>query len=314
MIRALAKGAVQAGFGWAPGGARAYRWLTRSQLGTFASHVDKLARVWPGYVRLWRAHGVTLPGARLLVVDGGETPFVPMASYLVTGGGGVVVNRHGGMLARYLDHARAGVLAAAWPDDVAPLARRKVVEGLRWLPTVDATLAALGATVHTDVETALPLPTATVDLCHSGGALEHHPPAELDRLLAELRRVVRPGGLVSHVVDHRDHLHHGDHALPFLAHLALPDLPYRVLSGHPVGYHNRLSPTEVHARMVAAGLTPVALRRLVYVDGERRWVDDEAAAMAGAPGLAPRWLARRFRDVSPADLRTAAAHYLFRRP
>jgi hypothetical protein len=128
-----------------------------------------------------------------------------------------------------------------------------------------------------------------------------------------MRRVVRPGGVISHVVDHRDHLHHADRRLPFLAHLALPEPLYRVTAGHPVGFHNRQAPAEVHARFVAAGFEPIALRRLIYVDGARPWVDDDAAAMRGTPGLAPRWLAPRFRGVAPVDLRTAAAHYLFRR-
>jgi hypothetical protein len=52
VIRAVAKGAVQLGFGRAPGGFAAYRALTRGRLGTAATHVDKLARVWPGYVAL----------------------------------------------------------------------------------------------------------------------------------------------------------------------------------------------------------------------------------------------------------------------
>ncbi len=314
MIRAIAKAAVQGAFGWVPGGARAYRHLTRHQLGTFASHVDKLARVWPGYVGVWRQWGGELEGARLLVLDGGETPFVPLASYLLTGRGGVVVNRHGGMLDRYLAHARSGALGAAWPAGVVPAERRVVIDGLRWEATVAAALTAVGAVVHPEVETALPLATASVDLCHSGGALEHEPPDALDALGAELMRVVRPGGLVSHVVDHRDHLHHADRRLPFLAHLAWPDPIYRVVAGHPVGYHNRLSPTEVATRFVAAGLELRALRRLIYVGDDRRWVDDERAAMAGRPGLAARWLAPRFRGVSPADLRTAAAHYLLVRP
>jgi SAM-dependent methyltransferase len=165
--------------------------------------------------------------------------------------------------------------------------------------------------------------TASIDLCHSGGALEHYTPEQLDAVLAELVRVVRPGGVVSHVVDHRDHLHHADRRLPFLAHLALPAPLYRAVAGHPVGYHNRLAPSEVYARFEASGLRPIALRRLIYVDGEgatdgagaidRRWVDTDDDALAGRPGLAPRWLAPAFRALSPADLRTAAAHYLFRR-
>ncbi len=98
-----------------------------------------------------------------------------------------------------------------------------------------------------------------------------------------------------------------------LAHLGLPGPLYAAAFGHPLGFHNRLSPTDVRARFEAAGLEPIALRRLIYAGGERRWVDDDDRALAGTPGLSPRLLAPAFRNLSPADLRTAAAHYLFRR-
>src|SRR2546421_412739 len=78
---------------------------------------------------------------------------------------------------------------------------------------------------------ALPLSADSVDLCHSGGALEHYPPDALRAFLAECFRILRPGGVASHVFDHRDHLHHADRRWPFLAHLALPDAMYELLYG-----------------------------------------------------------------------------------
>ena len=50
------------------------------------------------------------------------------------------------------------------------------------------------------------LPTASVDFAFSHAVLEHVRLAEFAPLLAELRRVIRPGGLCSHVVDLKDHL------------------------------------------------------------------------------------------------------------
>jgi hypothetical protein len=113
------------------------------------------------------------------------------------------------------------------------------------------------------------------------------------------------------VFDHRDHLHHADRRWPFLAHLGLPDSLYRSLCGHALGYHNRLSPAEVVRLFEAAGFQRLAARRLVLP--ERRWVDD-GEPLTGAAGIPRPWLARRFRELSEADLHTAAAHYLFRRP
>src|SRR4029453_6651848 len=97
---------------------------------------------------------------------------------------------------------------------------------------------------------------------------------------------------------------------PFLAHLALPEPLYRAAFGHPLGYHNRLSPTEVAVRFAAAGFARIAVRRMIL---PARAYGGEAAARGGRAGLSRRWLARRFRAWSDADLRTAAAHYLYRK-
>ena len=316
MLRAALKALVLAGFGHAPGGARAYRRLTREHLGTFATHVDKLARVWPGYLAVLRTRcGLRFDGLDVWIHDGGETPFSPLLVYLLTGRGGVhtLPAPEGRVLDRYLARAVNGVLAADLPPECVPAERREVVRRLRWAAGAAEALQAVGARVVAGAApAAIPLPAATVDLCHSGGALEHVPPDDLDAFLGECRRVLRPGGIASHVVDHRDHLHHADARWPFLGHLALPEVAYRLLAGHPLLYHNRLSPSEVEARFRAAGFEKIAVRRLLLP--ERVYVDDPIdAAARGRPGLPRAWLAAPFRDISEADLRTAAAHYVFRR-
>jgi SAM-dependent methyltransferase len=312
MWRALTKGAAMAAFGHVPGGSALYRRLTREIGGTQASHVDKLARVLPGYCRLWAERcGVRLQGARIWMHEGGWTPYPLLAAYLLTGAGGVVTNGTGRMLQRYLVPAVNGALATAWPAGAVPADRRRAIEALRWAPELSDVVAATGGVVHAGVDPIRPpLADASIDLVHSGGALEHLPPASLARFLASSRRVLAPGAIASHVFDHRDHLHHADHRWPFLSHLALPHPAYRLTAGHALGYHNRLSPTQVAALFQAAGFQLIALRRLILPD--HSWVDDDAQALRGAPGLPRPLLAPRFRDISDVDLRTAAAHYLCR--
>jgi hypothetical protein len=76
MLRALAKGALLAGFGWVPGGPEAYQTITRDWMGTQATHVDKLARAWPEYAEVWSATaGLELEGLRVWVVEGGVDAF-----------------------------------------------------------------------------------------------------------------------------------------------------------------------------------------------------------------------------------------------
>ena len=118
--------------------------------------------------------------------------------------------------------------------------------------------------------------------------------------------------MASHVFDHRDHLRHGDRRWPWAAHLALPEPLYRAWAGHPLGFHNRLSPEEILEMCASVGFDLIGVRRLTLPTG--RYATSEAEAMAGSPGC-PRWLlARRFRGWSELDRRTAAAHCLLRRP
>jgi len=313
MIRAVAKGAMLFGFGRVPGGARFYRRLTREWMGTQGTHVDKLRRVWPGYLEVWRSHcGLEFEALDVWVHEGGWTPFVPLVNYLLTGKGGALTNSEGSVLDRYLARAVNGVLSVDLPETLVPAARRRQVEALRWYERAADAIAAVGGVAYERVTAgAVPLPSESVDLCHSGGALEHYRPQRLAAFLAECFRVLRPGGIASHVFDHRDHLYHADRRWPFLAHLALPEPLYAALSGHPLGYHNRLSPAEVMTLFEAAGFEKVALRRMILPD--RRYVEGDAVE-TGRPGLPRPLLARSSRKLSEADRRTAAAHYLYRKP
>jgi SAM-dependent methyltransferase len=315
MWRAILKGSGLFVCGWMPGGHRFYRWVTREWMGTQATHVDKLSRVWPAYVDTWQNRcDVQLEGARVWVHEGGWTPLPFLANYLLTGSGGVVTNAEGRVLDRYLARAVNGVLNTKLPEGLVPLppSRRKEVEALRWCEDVREAIRMVGGSLFEDVEPHnIPLDSTSIDLCHSGGTLEHYHPRSLACFLDECHRILRPGGVASHVFDHRDHLHHADRWLPFLAHLAVPGPVYTVLCGHPLLYHNRLTPTEVMDLFDKAGLQKIAVRRLVLPD--RRYVEGDEA-LTGRPGISRRWLIGARRGIPEQDIRTAAAHYLYRKP
>ena len=134
MWRAALKGAALFGCGRFPGGAKFYRELTRSRMGTQATHVDKLCRVWPDYAEVWQSRcGLELEGLDIWVHEGGWTPCAPLLCYLLTGKGGVLTNTEGRVLNRYLAKAVHGALAAKLPAERIPQARRDHIEPLRWL-------------------------------------------------------------------------------------------------------------------------------------------------------------------------------------
>jgi SAM-dependent methyltransferase len=314
MWRGLAKGALLTTFGRIPGGVRAYRTLTRDWMGTQATHVDKLSRVWPGYVRVWRSHaGLELEGADIWVHEGGWTPFPLLVDYLVTGKAGVVTNHRAVVLDRYLGRAVNGAISCELPDDAHVAPRRGDLEPLRWAPTVRAAIESIDGHLWEGVELGrIPLGAESVDLCHSGGVLEHEEPQALRAFLGECVRILRPGGVMSHVFDHRDHLRHADPDWGFLAHLGLGPRLYALLCGHSLLYHNRLLPSQVAAMFEAAGFERIAVRRMILPAG--KYVDTEIEALAGEAGIERARLAAPFREASEPDLRTAAAHYLFRKP
>lgn len=313
MRRDRLKSALLFACGWTPGGALLYRAVTRNLMGTQATHVDKLGRVWPGYAEVWRSRcGLCLEGMEVWIHESGWTPYPFLINYLLTGKGGVATNSEGHILDRYLAHAIDGAMATALPATLIPPERRVFLEALRQTTRAEEAIAAVGGTSYSGVSPGkIPLLARSSDLCHSGGALEHYRPETLSAFLRECHRVLRPGGIASHVFDHRDHLHHADQRRPFLAHLAVSEARYAAFYGHPLLYHNRLLPEQVMPLFEEAGFERIAVRRMIYP--ERRYVEGEAT-LEGQPGAERARLKGRFQNTSEIDLRTAAVHYLYRKP
>ena len=312
MRRDRLKSALMFACGSIPGGAHLYRELTRSVMGTQQTHVDKLSRVWPGYVEVWKARcGLEMEGLEVWIHEGGWTPYPFLIDYLLTGKGGVVTNSTGHILDRYLAHAIDGALTTALPATSVPPQRRAFLEGLRGTERAAAAIAAVGGTSLSGVAPdRIPLPSNSLDLCHSGGALEHYRPDALSSFLRECCRVLRPGGIASHVFDHRDHLHHADNRRPFLEHLSVSEARYTAFYGHPLLYHNRLLPEQVLPLFEKAGFERIAVRRMIYPD--RRYVEGNEV-LTGQPGIERSRLNARFQTATDSDLRSAAVHYLYRK-
>lgn len=108
----------------------------------------------------------------------------------------------------------------------------------------------------------LPLPEASLDLIISNAVLEHVPEAMLPLQFAEMRRLLRPDGLMVHYIDHRDHWHHFDSSIGPINFLKFPDWWWGVLNS-PLAYQNRMRSAEFVALVRAAGFTVVRLEQVV---------------------------------------------------
>lgn len=92
-------------------------------------------------------------------------------------------------------------------------------------------------------------PDASFDACISTSTLEHIPAKDIPAIFQELKRIVRPGGIISARTDYSDHYAHTDHNISEVSHLRFSDLRWWLHnpSNH---YQNRLR--HGHFRKMAA--------------------------------------------------------------
>lgn len=79
----------------------------------------------------------------------------------------------------------------------------------------------------------------TFDACVTTHTLEHIPKESLLQIFTELKRIIRPGGLISAVIDYSDHYAHTDKTISRLNFLRFSDKEFSKYN-HKVHYQNRL--------------------------------------------------------------------------
>jgi len=137
----------------------------------------------------------------------------------------------------------------------------------------------------------LPLKPNSVDLHVSYAVMEHIPGDVLSAILAEARRVMRPGALLVHTIDPSDHFSHDDPTISRINFLRFSEPEWKKWAGNKFMYHNRLRASELVRIFNVAG---------VQILREERLVDEEslAALDRGFP------LDPRFADFPRDDLAT----------
>ena len=109
---------------------------------------------------------------------------------------------------------------------------------------------------HTFDGQIVPLPDGSVDLVISKSVLEHVPDRQVASQLADLHRVLRPGGVMIHIIDLHDHLHlAGDDGVvgDWLEALRYPPKLFDTMFSNRSTYINRLRAGEWLDVLAAAG-------------------------------------------------------------
>lgn len=122
--------------------------------------------------------------------------------------------------ARKIAHLKRG-----WFKPVRTLADIRELYNINYMAPYDAS--------HMDFD------DNALDACISTNTLEHIPRESLVQIFTELKRIIRPGGLISAVIDYSDHYAHTDKNISRLNFLRFSDKEFSKYN-HKVHYQNRL--------------------------------------------------------------------------
>ena len=160
-----------------------------------------------------------------------------------------------------------GILAALEERGYAHVARARAV--LRWtaeqaVPDENVLVTRYGTNAR-----GLEFPDQSFDFLFSIAALEHVRRRDLGSALAEMHRVLRPGGLTSHRVDTCDHYQrHTPNPLDFLRY---PAWLYDLMYSNRESFSNRYRLSDFVRLFTAAGFQNVRVRGVVRYEDEDTW-------------------------------------------
>lgn len=139
----------------------------------------------------------------------------------------------------------------------------------------------------------------SVDCVTSTSTLEHIPRSDIEPILRECRRMLRPGGVASFVIDYSDHYSHFDASITPFNFLGYSDRRWRLYNSS-LQFQNRMRHSEYVRLFDLAGFDVVD--QTPSVDARR------LEELRSVP------LAAEFSDFEELDLATTGAHVVLRRP
>jgi hypothetical protein len=239
------KSLIRRGLTATPGGHHLYRWLTAKVFGMQAGMATKWFRVIPNHVKVMQDHfGATARETVMWCFNCGATPAPAYAMALATDRPGLLTDQDDRMTGHYLAVSRR-LLAAQGPAlaELAGAPADRLAELLEKIPAAGderAAMAGIGMTYSAHHESVLQAPwCGTIGLMFSTGTMEHYSPQQLEEWIAMVGRALRPDGVLSHVMDHRDHRWHADKSLSPWLQYTLSEAQFRQVMGNTLDYHNR---------------------------------------------------------------------------
>ncbi|HYG80152.1 MAG TPA: class I SAM-dependent methyltransferase [Pyrinomonadaceae bacterium] len=218
--------------------------------------------------------GASVEGRRFLEVGTGHYPNVPVGLWLCGAGEVVTVDLNAyltdalaSQTAEFVRQNREAVAAAFGAEAEVPLFRERLnqLAGLRAGAGARELLelARIKYLAPADA-TKLEFPGGSFDFHVSHAVFEHIPAETISAILAEARRLLKPEGLLMHIIDPSDHFSHDDPSITAVNFLQFSEREWERWAGNKFMYHNRLRAFEYGELFERAGVR--VLRQSEAVD------------------------------------------------
>lgn len=299
----IGKALVQKTLAYLPGGVRVNtaisEYICRTLPPSWADSIDTVLRHLSSLLPL---HPTQLAGAIWVEVGPGWAPVTAVTFYLAGVGHQCLFDRCRHFRAKYIHHMLVRleshldcIASLANSDEDAVRERYERIKGSRDLSLLD--LAGISYCAPAD-GTETQLPTSSVDAVTSTLVLEHVSPNVLSQFCREWWRILRPGGVMSHIVDHSDHYSHFDRSISPVNFLKFSETVWRLLSSG-LSYCNRLRERDYITMFLEEGF------EIARVEP---YTDPRALNAVACMSLAPE-----FREMSPQELAVTRSHIVARK-
>ena len=196
-------------------------------------------------IELLRDAGHDIREKRILEIGSGWHPIAAM-TFLAAGAASVTLTDIELLLDRRLIRSAIEFVRGRRDQMIAKLGRvdldrLEVKDG-----TISQMIKQLGLTYLVPYRTEVS-PNASADLIVSCSVFEHIRARTLERMMAEFRRILVPGGAMVHFIDFSDHYAHRDRSISRCNFLQYEDWQWRLLSLNSQDYHNRLRHSDFAA-------------------------------------------------------------------
>lgn len=140
--------------------------------------------------------------------------------------------------------------------------------------------------------------SASCDVVYTTAVFEHIYVEDVIETLRQIRRILKPGGLTTHVIDLKDHFAYFQPGLPYNHFLKFDDTQWMSWAGNPMSFTNRLLASDWEK---------------LFRDSELEIVQFEEIVERDLPRIDNKLLSPQFRSRSERDLTIGELHVIARR-